>query len=177
MNTLIDKFINLFDYGPFFLIILSWMVLWNKNSLFFYYTIGIFINTLINLILKGIIKQPRPLDDPRKFNLALTHGKRFLYQNGIPYDIFGMPSGHSQSVMFSTAFMYFALKNKSNILYIYYIIALLTVIQRIYFNYHTIFQTIVGIIIGGLFGYTMFFLSGQQIIGKITEKLDDFGPI
>jgi membrane-associated phospholipid phosphatase len=114
MNTLIDKFINLFDYGPFFLIILSWMVLWNKNSLFFYYTIGIFINTLINLILKGIIKQPRPLDDPRKFNLALTHGKRFLYQNGIPYDIFGMPSGHSQSVMFSTAFMYFALKNKSN---------------------------------------------------------------
>ena len=49
--------------------------------------------------------------------------------------------------------------------------------QRIYSNNHYLFQVIVGGTIGGIMGYTIFFLSGQQIIGKITEKIDDFGPI
>jgi membrane-associated phospholipid phosphatase len=73
--------------------------------------------------------------------------------------------------------MYFALKNKSNLLYFYYAVAALTMIQRIYSNNHYLYQVIAGGIIGALVGYTMFFLSGQQIIGKITEKIDDFGPI
>ena len=94
----------------------------------------------------------------------------------MPYDIFGMPSGHSQSVLFSTVFMYFALKDKKMI-YIYAIISLLTMIQRIYSYNHTLFQTIVGTFIGSLVGYLMFFLSGQKLTGIITEKLDDFGPI
>jgi membrane-associated phospholipid phosphatase len=63
------------------------------------------------------------------------------------------------------------------LLYVYYAVAALTMIQRIYSNNHYLYQVIVGASIGALVGYTMFFLSGQQIIGKITEKLDDFGPI
>ena len=177
MDTLSNYFSTFFSYGPFYLIILSWILLWDKNTLFFYYTVGIFLDTILNLFLKGIIKQPRPYEDPQKFNLAITHGKRFLFKNGIPYDIFGMPSGHSQSVLYSTIFMFFALKKKSNILYIYYIIAALTMIQRIYSNNHYLYQVIAGGLIGALVGYIMFFLSGQQLIGKITEKIDDFGPI
>ena len=87
-----------------------------------------------------------------------------------------MPSGHSQSVAFTTIFMYFALR-KSKLLYVYLTVSILTMIQRIYSNNHYLFQVVVGAGIGGLFGYLMYFLSGQQIIGKITEKLDDFGPI
>ena len=171
-----DYFLKIFAYGPFFLIILSWFLLWNKNTLFFYYTIGLFLDTILNLVLKGLFKHPRPSADPQKFNLAITHGKRFLFKDGMPYDIFGMPSGHSQSVLFSTVFMYFALKDKK-IIYIYLIISLLTIIQRIYSYNHTLFQTIVGAFIGSLVGYLMFFLSGQKLTGIITEKLDDFGPI
>ena len=167
---------DFFSYGPFYLIILSWILLWEKNTLFFYYTVGLFLDTILNLFLKGIFKQPRPYEDPQKFNLAITHGKRFLYKNGMPYDIFGMPSGHSQSVAFTTVFMYFALR-KSQLLYVYLTVAICTMLQRMYSNNHYFLQVIVGAGIGGLFGYLMYFLSGQQIIGKITEKLDDFGPI
>ena len=177
MNSFLDYFINIFSFGPIFIIILSWILLWNKNTLFFYYTVGLFLDNILNLILKGIFKHPRPLEDPQKFNLAITHGKKYLYKNGIPFNIFGMPSGHSQSVLYSTIFMFFALKKKSDILYIYYIIAGLTMIQRIYINNHYLYQVIDGGIIGALVGYTIFFLSGHQIIGKITEKLDDYGPI
>jgi len=177
MKTLFDYFSSFISYGPFYLIILSWIILWDKKTLFFYYTVGLFIDTILNLFLKGILKHPRPYVDPQKFNLAITHGHRFLFKNGVPYDIFGMPSGHSQSVLYSTIFMYFALKNKSNLLYFYYAVASLTMIQRIYSNNHYLYQVIAGASIGALVGYTMFFLSGQQIIGKITEKIDDFGPI
>ena len=176
MSIYADYFLKIFAYGPFFLIILSWFLLWNKNTLFFYYTIGLFLDTILNLVLKGLFKHPRPSEDLQKFNLAITHGKRFLFKDGMPYDIFGMPSSHSQSVLFSTIFMYFALKDKK-IIYIYLIISLLTIIQRIYSYNHTLFQTIVGAFIGSLVGYLMFFLSGQKLTGIITEKLDDFGPI
>ena len=176
MNSFIDYFLNIFEYGPIFIILHSWILLWNKNTLFFYYTVGLFLNAILNLVLKGILKQPRPSEDPHKFNLAITHGKKYLYKNGIPFNIFGMPSGHAQSSMYSTIFMYFALKDKQ-IIYVYALISLLTIIQRIYSYNHSLFQVIVGAFIGALVGYTMFFLSGQQLIGKITEKLDDFGPI
>jgi membrane-associated phospholipid phosphatase len=176
MTVYIDYFLNIFSYGPLFLIILSWYLLWNKNTLFFYYTVGLFLDTILNLVVKGLFKQSRPSEDPQKFNLAITHGKRFLFKDGMPYDIFGMPSGHSQSVLFSTIFMYFALKDKK-IIYIYLIISLLTITQRIYSYNHTLFQTIVGAFIGSLVGYLMFFLSGQKLTGIITEKLDDFGPV
>ncbi len=176
MNAVYDYFLDILGYGPLYLVVLSWILLWEKNTLFFYYTVGLFLDAILNILLKGIFKQPRPSEDPQKFNLAITHGKRFLYKDGMPYDIFGMPSGHSQSVLYSTVFMFFALKDKKMI-YIYCIISLLTMAQRIICKHHTLFQVIVGVGFGGIMGYIMFFLSGQKIIGKITEKLDDYGPI
>ena len=166
----IDYFLKVFAYGPFFLIILSWFLLWNKNTLFFYYTVGLFLDTILNLVLKGIFKHPRPSEDPQKFNLAITHGKRFLFKDGMPYDIFGMPSGHSQSVLFSTVFMYFALKDKKMI-YIYAIISLLTMFQRIYSYNHTLFQAIIGAFIGSIVGYLMFFFIRSKINRYYNRKI------
>ena len=42
-------------YGPFILFILSNYLLWDKHNLFFYYNIGIFVNAILNLILKKYI--------------------------------------------------------------------------------------------------------------------------
>ena len=91
-------------------------LLWNKRNLLFYYIIGGFFNAILNLVLKGIFQQPRPSEDYDKFNLVLKNGQRFIFKNGIPFDVFGMPSGHAQSVLYSTAFIYLALQ-KTNILY------------------------------------------------------------
>jgi cellulose synthase/poly-beta-1,6-N-acetylglucosamine synthase-like glycosyltransferase len=54
---------------------------------------------------------PRPSEDADRFNLALTHGRRFIFKSGVPFDVFGMPSGHAQMVFYSTTFVYLSLKN------------------------------------------------------------------
>ena len=162
-------------YGPIMLIFPSMYLLWNKQNLLFYYTVGIFVDAVLNLILKGFFLQPRPSVDEKTFDLALKHSKRILFKDGIPYDIFGMPSGHSQSVLFSTTFIYLALR-KNNIFYIYLIISLLTMLQRVTYNYHTVLQVCVGASVGSALGYLFYYLATQNITGQIREKIDDFGP-
>jgi len=177
MTSIIFDLFNKFGtYGPLILIFLSMYLLWNNNNLFFYYIVGVFSNAILNLILKGIFQMPRPSEDEKQFNLALSHGKRFLFKDGIPHDIFGMPSGHSQSSLFSTMFIYLSLR-KTNLLYTYLFISLLTMIQRVVFNFHTILQVLVGALVGGGFGYFVYYLAREKIKGHITEKHDDFGPI
>jgi membrane-associated phospholipid phosphatase len=164
------------EYGPLLLIIISWFLLWNNKNLFFYYTIGIFTNTVINIILKGIIQEPRPLFDEKKMNLIKTHAKHYFFQNGIPFDIFGMPSGHAQASFFSTVFIYLSLK-QNNLLYIYISLSLLTCYQRVKLEYHSIFQIIVGSIVGSVFAYFIYGLAREKIKGRIREKPDDNAPI
>ena len=173
---LLELFDEFGKFGPLILIFLSMYLLWDSNNLFFYYIVGIFSDSILNLILKGTLQQPRPSEDIKQFNLALSHGKRFLFKDGIPHDIFGMPSGHSQSSLFSTVYIYMCLK-KTNILYVYLLISFITVMQRVYFNYHTVLQVIAGAIVGGGFGYFVYYLAKEKIKGHITEKKDDFGPI
>lgn len=163
-------------YGPIILIVLSWYLLWDNKNLFFYYTVGIFANAVLNLILKGIIQEPRPMFDSKKVRLLKTHGKESFYQNGIPFDIFGMPSGHAQASLFSTVFIYLAFK-QTNLLYIYIPLTLLTCYQRVKFDYHSISQIIVGGIVGSAFGYFVYQLAREKIKNKIREKPDDDGPV
>jgi len=173
-------FMNLFNKiggnGPIILNFLSIYLLRDKNNLLFYYIIGAFVNAILNLILKGIFQQPRPSEDYDKFNLALKNGKRFIFKNGVPLDVFGMPSGHAQAALYSTVFIYLALQ-KTNILYLYLLFSLLIITQRVIYNHHTVFQVIVGAFIGALFGYFVFSLVEKKIKNRIREKPDDFGPI
>jgi len=171
-------------YGPLILIVLSWFILWDKDNLFFYYTVGLFLNSILNIVLKGFFMEPRPNEqDLKKFNLAITTGKKFLFKNGIPFNIFGMPSGHVQSALFSTIYIYLCnysytnntytiynntstLKSGYDILYLLVTISLITIFQRIYYKYHTILQVIVGGIVGGLFAYIMYYIANKNYFGK-----------
>ena len=173
LMNLLDEFGS---YGPLILLFLSMFLLWNNHNLFFYYTVGIFVNTILNIILKAIIQQPRPTEDLKKFNLALTHGKRFLFKDGVPFNIFGMPSGHAQSAFFSTVFIYLSLRQE-NLLYFYTLFSLLIISQRVIFNYHTILQVIAGAIVGATFAYFVYYLAREKMKGHIREKKDDDGPI
>jgi membrane-associated phospholipid phosphatase len=163
-------------YGPIILIFLSWFLLWDHKNLFFYYTVGIFANAVLNIILKGIIQEPRPMFDEKKLRLLKTHGKEYFFQNGIPFDMFGMPSGHAQACFFSTMFIYLAFK-RTNLLYIYLPLTLLTCYQRVKFEYHSISQVIVGAIVGLAFGHLVYQLAREKIKNKIRERSDDYGPV
>ena len=176
MEMISELFNKFGTFGPIILIFPSMYMLWNKNNLFFYYTVGLFINNILNWILKRIFQQSRPNIDQKYFDLALKHGKYILFKDGIRYSIFGMPSGHSQSSFFSTVFIYLSLK-KNNIAYIYLAVSLLTIMQRVIYNHHTVLQVIVGAAIGSAIGYLFYYLATENIKGIIREKLDDFGPI
>jgi len=160
-------------YGQLILFFISIKLLWNTSNLLAYYTYGFFLDIILNLILKGIFKQPRPSEDPELFKLAIKSENRFKFTNGFPHDIYGMPSGHASSVFYSTIFIYLSLKNVK--IFIYYILfSLLVFYHRIHFNYHTFLQILVGSFVGILFGYFIYYMATQNIMGKINKKLDDF---
>jgi dolichyldiphosphatase len=173
MNQIFSNIIKIIgEHGPTILFIETIYLLWNKSYSLIYYLFGFFLNLILNLVLKGIFQQPRPSEDPKLFNIALKNGTRFKFVNGIPYDIFGMPSGHAQSVIFTTLFIHLTLKN----MYLtstFLIFALLTMYQRVKYEFHTVFQVIVGAIVGALFAYFIHYMSYKKIIGKIMSKKDD----
>lgn len=181
MNSFLEEFIksiiyNFGKFGPLILFLSSLYLLWNKSNLLYYYICGGFFNAILNIVLKGIIKEPRPSEDPKLFNIALKHSIRFKFVNGYPHDIFGMPSGHAQSAFFSTVFIYLALKDiKISIMYL--MVALLTMYQRVLFNRHTILQVFAGAIVGILFANCIYYMARQKITGKLRIKPDDNGPI
>lgn len=161
------------SYGPLILFFISVKLLWVKSNFLAYYIYGFFLDIILNLILKGIFKQPRPSEDPELFKLAIKSGNRFKFSNGFPHDIFGMPSGHTSSVFYSTIFIILSLKN-TKISIFYLLFSLIIVVHRLYFNHHTFFQTVIGSIVGILFGSFIYYMSSQKIMGKISEKKDDF---
>lgn len=164
------------QFGPLILLIISILLLWKKSNLLFYYILFLFINFFLNLILKGILQYPRPSIDSKTFDLMLKNKTRFMYKHGIPYDIYGMPSGHSQFVTLSTIFIYMALRDVK-ITFFYLIISLITISERVIDNHHTIMQVIVGSGLGLVLGYIAFIMSVKNLEGKKTIKKDDFGPI
>lgn len=163
-------------YAPILLILLSWYLLWDHKNLFFYYNIGLIANSILNIILKGLIQEPRPMFDNKKVNLITKHAKEFFFQNGIQFDIYGMPSGHAQMAFFTSIFIYLSLKH-TNLLYLYLFITLLICYQRVKYEFHSIPQVIVGGIVGSGFAYFVYQLAREKIKGKIREKPDDDGPI
>lgn len=160
------------SYGPLILLVLSWWLLWDQKTLFFYYTLGIFVNSLLNSILKGIIQEPRPMYDAKKMQLLKDNVPDHFYRHGIPFDNFGMPSGHAQSALFSTTFVYFALR-ETKWLYVYVPMTFLTAVQRVQLNYHTLSQVLVGAITGYSFAYFVYTFAKEKIKNRIREKMDD----
>ena len=162
--------------GPLILCVISIFLLYDKQTLLFYYIAGVVLNMGINLILKGIIQQPRPDIDISKFNAAMKDDRRFIFNDGVPYDIFGMPSGHSESCLFSSTFVFLSLHNQQY-LFIYLLISVITMAQRVVYNHHTVLQVIVGGIVGIMVGYLFFNLSKSQLMGIINQKNDDNAPL
>lgn len=100
----------------------------------------------------------------------------FFYLDGIPFNIFGMPSGHAQTAFFITVFIYLSLK-KNNLFYFFLVYSLFICYQRVKREYHSLPQVIVGALVGSAFGYFMYQLAREKIKGLIKEKQDDNGPV
>jgi membrane-associated phospholipid phosphatase len=145
-------------FGPIILSLLTLLLLYYKNYTYYslLFIIGSILNIMLNIILKFIIKEPRPKEDTNLFNLKKLAGNR------ISLDKFGMPSGHAQEVFFNTVFVHLVL-NDNRITLFYLIISLITCYQRFKYNNHTIVQLLIGSIIGVFAGYLLYKIAKSWI--------------
>jgi len=167
-------FYNIFDYlgyfGPHILLVVSIFLLRDKNTLLYIYLIGIFSSSIINYILKGLIKAPRPSDDVRVFNMELNN--ELISGRRMGFDRFGMPSAHAQSVFFSLVFIYLSLKNTKIALF-YLFICLVTIYQRVKYKHHSILQVVIGSVVGSLISFAFYKYAKHILKNSLKEKPDD----
>jgi membrane-associated phospholipid phosphatase len=148
-------------FGPNILMALSLLLLRKKRILLVFYIFGSIMSVLVNLLLKNLIKEPRPKED----NTNLEWFKNKETNGRIAIDFYGMPSGHAQSVMFSTAFIFLSLRN-FKWLTIFLIISGITLKQRYDYKNHTFLQLLVGCIVGMIIGY-LFYLQKELYIRNV----------
>jgi len=159
-------------YGRHILFTSSIFILykWEKPVTLGYYILGAILSSIVNVILKIIIKQPRPKHDKPDFNFLIQTNKR------VSYDKFGMPSGHAQFMFYTLAFMALVMRSHKYYWWIVSIMSLLsinTAVQRIHDDNHTVAQVIVGSVIGVLIGLGTFHITKSKLKGKTNLKEDD----
>ncbi len=138
---------NIFDnigfYAPFILVVINSYSMWEKYIYFIFYLIFIFINEGLNRYLKLIFKQPRPIGYGDNTEMRIVYKGAHLY---------GMPSGHAQSVFFSLIYSWLVLE--SPYLFIFELfICFVSLYQRIKYKKHTLNQVLIGSLVGGSFGF------------------------
>jgi len=157
--------------GPLILFISTNYLLFQNNSNYgIIYIIGFLLTAIVNYILKGFFRHPRPIDNEMLFKMEEK------YRQLMPFERYGMPSGHTQLVFYSTIYIYFVFKN-IKILVFYLVISLLTLYQRVVSRQHFLSQTIIGAVIGGLFGYGCYKYTRDHLQGPLKMKPDDNAPI
>lgn len=168
-----SNIILLLDYlgimAPIVLLVISIILLQNKNIYFKTYIIGYGLNIILNAILKYAIKEPRPSKDMKILEIAIAN------QHRIGFNKYGMPSGHAQTCGYSLIYITMVLNN-TFVTGLYLIITFISLYQRYkYFN-HTILQLIVGLLTGMLFGYITYYAGNKYIKGNFKMRPDDFAP-
>ena len=108
-------------------------------------------NTILNKVLKIIIKQKRPGD-----------GLKIMNEEYSGVEIYGMPSGHAQSSFFSISFLYLV-KGSPSWLIVGLFISALTIYQRWKYRQHTVEQLFAGSVIGIGFSYISYYVTKQWL--------------
>jgi membrane-associated phospholipid phosphatase len=121
--------------GPIITFIIGFVYLLKRPPYLIVYLVFTFINQFIIRLLKGLIREPRP-----------------ILHNKIDEEKYGMPSGHAEHIFYFITFTY--LVNESIIILLLELfISFLTLYQRWKSKNHTIKQLIVGSLLGCIIAY------------------------
>ena len=134
--TLLD-YIGQMSISYFLLINLLLSIVY-KNNLFLLIVISDILSELLNILLKGIIQEPRP-----KNQIKFNNHKASYY---------GMPSGHAQNATFQSLILCYQLNNIYSYIFSL-LVCILTFYQRYKYRRHTLSQIFFGGLTGLLFGY------------------------
>ena len=150
-----NKTIKLLDtvgfMGPFILLGIGIWQLWYHRIYWCSYLLVFAMNSFINKIAKSILKQPRPSD-----------GESIMNEKYVGVEMYGMPSGHAQSVFSSLIFLYLV-KGSPTLLLGELFIAGLTIYQRWKYRRHTIAQLGVGALLGVFVACGGYYMTKQYL--------------
>ena len=128
--------------GPIITSSITFLSLLGKPIYLFMFIIGSFLNYSLNNEIKMMIKEPRPKNPLPFIDDQLIKGPQ----------IYGMPSGHAQSIIFSIVYLYLV-RGSMFWLYVGLFLFIITLYQRWVSKRHSIQQLIIGSIVGSTFGY------------------------
>lgn len=147
-------------YGPVILFAITFYYFINRTPYLIAIVFGSIINTLINKLIKTIIREPRP-----------SNQIPFIDEDQlIGTEKYGFPSGHAQSSFFSLAFITFA-NGPPFTIYFMTILSIITLYQRYIYRRHTIKQLIAGSIIGIIFAYIVIYTTENFICNNKNNVL------
>jgi membrane-associated phospholipid phosphatase len=153
-------------YAPIILFFLSIFLLRNIYKYLSFFIGGFIFNNILNILLKLLIKEPRPTTDQKAIEIGIVNGAR------IGFDKFGMPSGHAQNCGYCLTFIIMTFNNPF-ITTLYLLVSVISLFQRYLYNNHTILQLIIGLVIGTFFAYLTYIIANKYIMGNIKMKKDD----
>ena len=113
------------------------LVIWQVHAQTYFllaFMMGIVWNQFTNSLIKVFFKEPRPSN---------------IHYNDDPVEKYGMPSGHTQHVVFCVTFLFLLHKNAC-VVFVSLVIALHVAFQRFFSKAHTIKQIVAGACIGAL---------------------------
>jgi membrane-associated phospholipid phosphatase len=154
MNPLLD---TIGYNGSYVMLLYGLYALIDEYKTLIFFIIGRLLSSILNLLLKGTIKQSRP---DKIIHISVQDTTLFSYLLG--YNMYGMPSGHVQNAFYITTFIYMATK-KIFVCMFMLLLSLIIAIQRVLSNRHTTFQTIIGSFVGILLAYFMYSITTQIV--------------
>ena len=166
-KTIIQFLYAIGYFSEIIIIVISILLLRTNIYSVLFYIIGIIFSLFVNQTLKRLIKELRPSEPVKFLNSDKFDNKAMIY---------GMPSGHSQHLFFSTMYLYLTITHFYPwVLLICSIIGFLTMVERYYFRNHTIRQLVVGAIVGVLLAYIVWVVGVKvkPIVGPKIKILDD----
>ncbi|CAG9809213.1 unnamed protein product [Chironomus riparius] len=165
-GDIFGKLMALLALAPLYIVAaLSALALRCRDLHTIFYFVGITLNELLNMFLKYAIQEPRPV-------------ARDNY-----YVQYGMPSSHSQFMLFFTVytilFLYKRLHTNSLIerafraigVVVCIVLTALVCYGRVYLLYHTVSQVIVGGLIGAFAGLFYFFFIHSILTPYVFPKI------
>lgn len=140
-------FDNIGFYAPIILIFTNIYSMWKNYTYTIFYIIFIFLNEGFNRYLKLLFKEPRPIGYGDNTELGRPYKGAHLY---------GLPSGHAQSVFFSLIYSWCVLESPYIFMFELFI-CLVSMYQRIKYKRHSLKQVIIGGIVGTAVGYVSYY--------------------
>lgn len=146
-------------YGPWIVAICAIVALWKRPVFVVLFVIFFWLNQFLNRLLKLGFREERP-SNPVFFSQLERYKGAHVY---------GMPSGHAQSVGFSFVFLLLSEGYRSWWLYVVGMIMMVTCIQRWKYRRHTVEQIIAGLFFGGMFASGVLYVFDDYRILRVKK--------